>query len=57
MLSEIIFIIFCFFTYIIVFQGDQPHCGFPEKNFEVHAEKLARKVNFFKFLISYSEPL
>ncbi|XP_076896229.1 DNA mismatch repair protein MSH6-like isoform X1 [Bidens hawaiensis] len=24
-------------------KGDQPHCGFPEKNFEVHAEKLARK--------------
>ncbi|KAK9055861.1 hypothetical protein SSX86_026948 [Deinandra increscens subsp. villosa] len=24
-------------------KGDQPHCGFPEKNFEVNAEKLARK--------------
>ncbi|KAJ0589820.1 putative DNA mismatch repair protein MutS/MSH [Helianthus annuus] len=24
-------------------KGDQPHCGFPEKNYEVNAEKLARK--------------
>ncbi|KAD3068705.1 hypothetical protein R6Q59_017272 [Mikania micrantha] len=24
-------------------KGDQPHCGFPEKNFEVNAEKLAHK--------------
>ncbi|KAK8958386.1 DNA mismatch repair protein MSH6 [Platanthera guangdongensis] len=24
-------------------QGDQPHCGFPEKNFSVNLEKLARK--------------
>ncbi|XP_076905467.1 DNA mismatch repair protein MSH6-like [Bidens hawaiensis] len=24
-------------------KGDQPHCGFPKKNFEVHAEKLACK--------------
>jgi hypothetical protein len=25
-------------------QGEQPHCGFPEKNFSDNAEKLARKV-------------
>ncbi|CAK8544398.1 unnamed protein product [Lathyrus sativus] len=24
-------------------KGDQPHCGFPEKNFSVNVEKLARK--------------
>ncbi|CAH9088471.1 unnamed protein product [Cuscuta epithymum] len=24
-------------------KGDQPHCGFPEKNFSMHAEKLAQK--------------
>nr|XP_043621145.1 DNA mismatch repair protein MSH6 isoform X2 [Erigeron canadensis] len=24
-------------------KGDQPHCGFPEKNFESNVEKLARK--------------
>ncbi|KAL2345471.1 hypothetical protein Fmac_006756 [Flemingia macrophylla] len=24
-------------------KGDQPHCGFPEKNFSMHVEKLARK--------------
>ncbi|KAJ9547738.1 hypothetical protein OSB04_020281 [Centaurea solstitialis] len=24
-------------------KGDQPHCGFPEKNFAVNVEKLARK--------------
>uniref|UniRef100_J3MXB1 DNA mismatch repair protein n=1 Tax=Oryza brachyantha TaxID=4533 RepID=J3MXB1_ORYBR len=24
-------------------KGDQPHCGFPEKNFEVNLEKLAKK--------------
>ncbi|PRQ21660.1 putative DNA mismatch repair protein MutS [Rosa chinensis] len=24
-------------------KGEQPHCGFPEKNFSMHAEKLARK--------------
>ncbi|BAT86257.1 DNA mismatch repair protein [Vigna angularis] len=24
-------------------KGDQPHCGFPEKNFSMNAEKLARK--------------
>jgi DNA mismatch repair protein MSH6 len=26
-------------------QGEQPHCGFPEKNFSDNAEKLARKVH------------
>lgn len=26
------------------FQGEQPHCGFPEKNFSINVEKLARKV-------------
>lgn len=26
------------------FQGEQPHCGFPEKNFSLNVEKLARKV-------------
>jgi hypothetical protein len=29
-------------------QGEQPHCGFPEKNFSDNAEKLARKVEFYK---------
>ncbi|KAM7277513.1 hypothetical protein ACFE04_019379 [Oxalis oulophora] len=24
-------------------KGEQPHCGFPEKNFSMHVEKLARK--------------
>ncbi|XP_047969957.1 DNA mismatch repair protein MSH6 [Salvia hispanica] len=24
-------------------KGDQPHCGFPEKNFTINVEKLARK--------------
>ncbi|KAI8009608.1 DNA mismatch repair protein MSH6 [Camellia lanceoleosa] len=24
-------------------KGDQPHCGFPEKNFSINVEKLARK--------------
>ncbi|KAL5205010.1 hypothetical protein ABZP36_009881 [Zizania latifolia] len=24
-------------------KGDQPHCGFPEKNFAVNLEKLAKK--------------
>lgn len=23
-------------------QGEQPHCGFPEKNYHTHAERLAR---------------
>ena len=23
-------------------KGEQPHCGFPEKNYEEHAERLAR---------------
>lgn len=23
-------------------QGDQPHCGFPEVNYHMHAERLAR---------------
>lgn len=23
-------------------QGDQPHCGFPEANYHLHAERLAR---------------
>lgn len=27
-------------------QGEQPHCGFPEKNFSANVEKLARKVGF-----------
>lgn len=31
-------------------QGEQPHCGFPEKNFSVNVEKLARKVGFLFFL-------
>jgi DNA mismatch repair protein MSH6 len=26
-------------------KGEQPHCGFPEKNFTDNAEKLARKVH------------
>jgi DNA mismatch repair protein MSH6 len=26
-------------------KGEQPHCGFPEKNFSDNAEKLARKVH------------
>lgn len=25
-----------------VLQGEQPHCGFPEKNYHTHAERLAR---------------
>lgn len=29
-------------------QGEQPHCGFPEKNFSDNAEKLARKVEYYK---------
>ncbi|KAK8491657.1 hypothetical protein V6N12_019568 [Hibiscus sabdariffa] len=24
-------------------KGEQPHCGFPEKNFSMNVEKLARK--------------
>jgi len=27
---------------IFVLQGDQPHCGFPESNYHLHAERLAR---------------
>lgn len=23
-------------------KGEQPHCGFPEKNYEAYAERLAR---------------
>ena len=27
---------------IAYMKGEQPHCGFPEKNYEAHAERLAR---------------
>jgi DNA mismatch repair protein MSH6 len=27
---------------LLYMKGDQPHCGFPEKNYEAHAERLAR---------------
>ncbi|KAL4566954.1 hypothetical protein LXL04_022524 [Taraxacum kok-saghyz] len=42
-------ILFCSSVYIFtelttVSQGDQPHCGFPEKNFATNVEKLACKV-------------
>lgn len=26
----------------VVLQGEQPHCGFPEKNYHQNAERLAR---------------
>lgn len=29
---------------MFILQGEQPHCGFPEKNFSANVEKLARKV-------------
>uniref|UniRef100_A0A803M7J7 DNA mismatch repair protein n=1 Tax=Chenopodium quinoa TaxID=63459 RepID=A0A803M7J7_CHEQI len=28
---------------VLFFKGEQPHCGFPEKNFSINVEKLARK--------------
>lgn len=37
-------------------QGEQPHCGFPEKNFSMNVEKLARKVSLFcmEFIVEVS---
>lgn len=36
----------CTWVFNMLFvQGEQPHCGFPEKNFSDNAEKLARKVH------------
>ena len=34
-------VITCTYT-TTVLQGEQPHCGFPEKNYHTHAERLAR---------------
>jgi len=29
-------------SWVIMLQGEQPHCGFPEKNYHHNAERLAR---------------
>ena len=45
------------FHKLSVSQGDQPHCGFPEKNFESNVEKLACKVSFkpLQFLVYHNK--